>query len=240
MEYLRVRNFEKFQHYSKRRPPWVKLYRDIWVAPEFHARSCEDKLYIIGMFTVASETGNLIPRDGTWLQRRLLLPHRPDFTSLIESGFIEACPHDASNLSATLTPRDRSTETETEVQKDIVRRFDVFWESYPRHEAKKNAFRAFVKLNPDDELLLSVMIPWIERAKESEQWQNMSLIPHAATWLNQERWTGDPPPPAPGKTSATAALKKSESTKPKTVVEWETDKDGRKLRAIVKTTEKAS
>jgi hypothetical protein len=75
----------------------------------------------------------------------------------------------------------------------LVERFGVFWSIYPRKEAKQSAWIAFQKLNPDDELM-SVMIPWIGLACDSEQWQDKSKIPHPATWLNQRRWEGDPPP----------------------------------------------
>ena len=72
-------------------------------------------------------------------------------------------------------------------------RFERFWAAYPRREARQNAWKAFQKLNPDEELM-SVMIPWIGRACESDQWQDKSKIPHPGTWLNQRRWEGDPPP----------------------------------------------
>lgn len=29
MDYVRVRNLERYQHYKKRNPPWVKLYQSI-------------------------------------------------------------------------------------------------------------------------------------------------------------------------------------------------------------------
>jgi hypothetical protein len=75
----------------------------------------------------------------------------------------------------------------------MLRKFETFWQAYPRHEAKQNAMKSFQKLNPNEQLM-SVMIPWIERAKRSEQWQDLSKVPHAATWLNQRRWEGDTPP----------------------------------------------
>lgn len=83
---------------------------------------------------------------------------------------------------------------ESEGKEKLSDRFDSFWSAYPRKEAKQNAWKSFQRLNPDDELM-SVMIPWIGRACESEQWQDKSKIPHPATWLNQRRWEGDPPPP---------------------------------------------
>jgi len=75
--------------------------------------------------------------------------------------------------------------------------FALFWDAYPRKEAKQNAWKAFKKVLPDAQLM-SAMIAWLKLACESEQWQDKSKIPHPATWLNQRRWEDDPPPkPAP-------------------------------------------
>jgi hypothetical protein len=71
--------------------------------------------------------------------------------------------------------------------------FEIFWKAYPRKEAPKVAKIAFEKLKPDKNLL-SVMLDWIGSAKLSAQWQDKTKIPHPATWLNQQRWEGDPPP----------------------------------------------
>jgi hypothetical protein len=72
--------------------------------------------------------------------------------------------------------------------------FNRFYAAYPRHEAPRQARKAWNKLQPDANLL-SVMIAWLGQATKSEQWQDKSKIPHPATWLNQRRWEGDPPPP---------------------------------------------
>jgi hypothetical protein len=71
--------------------------------------------------------------------------------------------------------------------------FDQFWKFYPRKEARHMAMKAWVKVSPD-ESVWNDMLAWIEKALTSEQWQDKSKIPHPATWLNQRRWEGDPPP----------------------------------------------
>jgi len=71
--------------------------------------------------------------------------------------------------------------------------FDLFWSEYPRHENRVYAFQCFVKLYPSEETLNDIL-EWLRQAKQSRQWQDISFIPHASTWLNQRRWLGDPPP----------------------------------------------
>ncbi len=68
--------------------------------------------------------------------------------------------------------------------------FSSFWESYPRKEGKKNAERAWSKIEPE---LHDGIISALKRHCESEQWIKDSgkFIPHPATWLNQERWNDE-------------------------------------------------
>lgn len=71
-------------------------------------------------------------------------------------------------------------------------RFERFWEAYPRHENRKDALRAFTKLNPDHELL-ATLLDAVGQWKRSRQWRE-GFAPHAATWLNGERWRDEIPP----------------------------------------------
>ena len=61
--------------------------------------------------------------------------------------------------------------------------FELFWKSYPRHEAKSSAMKAFKKVKVDINILLQA----IAQQKNSKQWKD-NIIPHASTWLNQSRW----------------------------------------------------
>jgi hypothetical protein len=61
--------------------------------------------------------------------------------------------------------------------------FELFWKSYPRHESKSSAMKAFKKVKVDINILLKA----IAQQKNSKQWKD-NIIPHASTWLNQSRW----------------------------------------------------
>lgn len=65
--------------------------------------------------------------------------------------------------------------------------FARFWAIYPRHTNKKKAYNSFIK-KCTDETVLQKMLSAVVDQKETEQWQNEKFIPHAATWLNNERW----------------------------------------------------
>lgn len=72
-------------------------------------------------------------------------------------------------------------------------RFARFWKAYPRKTGKGAAEKAWEKLKPTEELLLSMLaaLGWQTR---SADWQKDSgaFIPHPATWLNQRRWEDEP------------------------------------------------
>lgn len=76
---------------------------------------------------------------------------------------------------------------------DRANLFETFYSAYPKHQAKKQALKAFEKLNPDDELFAAIMAA-LENQKQSDQWQrdNGQFIPLPATWLNGRRWEDEP------------------------------------------------
>jgi hypothetical protein len=71
---------------------------------------------------------------------------------------------------------------------------EVFWKAYPRKTAKKKSREAARKVWTEEDA--DGIMAGLERAKESDQWRRDGgrFIPHAATWLNQERWTDEEEP----------------------------------------------
>lgn len=95
--------------------------------------------------------------------------------------------------------KDRSGEDSKAKAEEGSERFKLFWSAYPRHVARQNAVKAFVKLNPDN-ALLSLILRDLETRKKTEAWQKNAgqFIPHAATYLNGRRWEDETPSsPAP-------------------------------------------
>lgn len=99
MQYLRIKNYEQYQHYKDRNPPWIKLYRSILNDYEFLQLSLPCRYAYVGCLILASETDNRIPRDPVYLGQRLGITrdNYPDIdlsehilTPLITSGFLLA------------------------------------------------------------------------------------------------------------------------------------------------------
>jgi hypothetical protein len=70
--------------------------------------------------------------------------------------------------------------------------FEVFYDAYPKKEAKKDAAAAFAKLNPDPELLAK-MLAAIAAKRQSHDWtkDGGKFVPLPATWIRAERWNDE-------------------------------------------------
>jgi DNA-binding MarR family transcriptional regulator len=90
--------------------------------------------------------------------------------------------------------RARSTTSRTQVinlddvssMKGAVR-FEEFWQEYPRHERKKDAVRHWISQKLDDKA--DQIIDDVRMRKAYSKAWNTGYAPHAATYLNGQRWT---------------------------------------------------
>lgn len=74
------------------------------------------------------------------------------------------------------------------------RDFQTFWEPYPRKDSgRKTALQSWeraIKRGADPDAIMAGLARWLPVWEVTER----QYIPHAATWLNQERWDAEPPP----------------------------------------------
>ncbi len=92
MKYLTVSNLKRFQHYTKRRPPWIKLHAEFLDNYQFLALSDASKAHLMLLWVVASLLDNRIPYDLKFLSTKLRTS-RPlrhsDVEALVQGGFIQ-------------------------------------------------------------------------------------------------------------------------------------------------------
>lgn len=86
---------------------------------------------------------------------------------------------------------------------ELAEAFEVFWKLYPKKKSRKEASKAWAKLNPNEELH-KTLITALGSHCVSEDWTKDGgrYIPNAATWLNGERWTDVLKPASTGKQSS--------------------------------------
>jgi hypothetical protein len=84
---------------------------------------------------------------------------------------------------------DNIQEVKKVISKEINPGFERWYSKYPRKEAKQDALKAFLKLNPNDELLERMLSAVVNKSK-TEQWikDDGKFIPLPATWIRGRRW----------------------------------------------------
>jgi len=60
---IRIKDWEKFQHFRDRKPPWIKLYRDILDDLEWHELDPKSAKVLVMLWLIASETEGVLPRS---------------------------------------------------------------------------------------------------------------------------------------------------------------------------------
>lgn len=71
---LSVKNFEQYQHYRDRNPPWIKLYKSVYSDREFMRLPLEARYLYIGLLTLLSECNNRLVDDSEFIAHRLAMP----------------------------------------------------------------------------------------------------------------------------------------------------------------------
>jgi hypothetical protein len=120
MEYLRVKNWKKHQHYKGRTPPWIKLHAALLDDYEFECLTDINKIQLIAIWLLASRSREyhpdgdpILPYDEQYLFKKSGLKSKIDLKTLISTGFI-ICYHSDSGLIADrkqLVPTDLDLET---------------------------------------------------------------------------------------------------------------------------------
>lgn len=109
-EYYRIRNWEEFQHYTDRRPPWIKLYPEMLSSLDWSMWSDESRLLAIVCMMIASEDGprvgrtkfaskevkdlfklgkyGRVPNNPEYIKYRGHLHSDVDLSPLVSSGFL--------------------------------------------------------------------------------------------------------------------------------------------------------
>ena len=112
---MRIKNWTKFQHFKDRRPPWVKLYRDILDDLEWHELDPLAAKVLVMLWLIASEDDGRIPDTKTLAFRLRLTEIKTKEIVIKLSHWLE---QDDINVISSGYQLD-STETETETEKEI-------------------------------------------------------------------------------------------------------------------------
>jgi 5-methylcytosine-specific restriction endonuclease McrA len=89
IEYVQVKDFDRFQHYKDRDPPWIKLYVRILEDYAFAVLPDVHKAHLVLLWVLASKMDNKIPKDPKFVSDKLCAKTPVDLDALLASGFLQ-------------------------------------------------------------------------------------------------------------------------------------------------------
>lgn len=89
MEYFRVRNWDKFQHYKDRDPPWIKLHFSILSSSDWVSLDDKSRVLAVACMLIASKNHGVFKNDPEYIKRVAYLKTKPNFKPLIDCGFLQ-------------------------------------------------------------------------------------------------------------------------------------------------------
>lgn len=91
MQFLTVKNWNQFQHYAKRNPPWIKLHRAVMDDYAFCSLPDAAKGHLMLLWLYASQNNGKVPFDPPFLENKLSIKNL-NLDVLVERGFLINTP----------------------------------------------------------------------------------------------------------------------------------------------------
>ena len=205
-DYFKVKNWDNFQHYKDRNPPWIKLHNQLLDNYEFELLGDSSKGHLLCIWMLASRTQNKMPYDAKWIAK-IGASSKVDLQAIESSGFIERL-HDASNMlhkenncDSVSVPSEEKSRVETEAEKSrskVSSKLDYSsWPEMPSEQTLKDwlAMRKRLKANVT-QTVINRFANQLHKAKEKgfsvndciaecvvRNWRGFDV-----TWLNQQNF----------------------------------------------------
>ena len=117
---MRIKNWTKFQHFKDRRPPWVKLYRDILDDLEWHELDPLAAKVLVMLWLIASENDGRIPDTKTLAFRLRLTEIKTKEIVIKLSHWLEQDDINVISSGYQVDSTERETETEKETDRQRI------------------------------------------------------------------------------------------------------------------------
>jgi hypothetical protein len=121
----RIKGWVKFQHFKDRRPPWIKLYRDILEDPDWHDLDGDTAKILVALWLLASEDEDQEGKlpDARRLAFRLRVSETKVNQALTKlSHWLEHDDIDVISSGYQSDAPETETETETETEKRQIQK----------------------------------------------------------------------------------------------------------------------
>jgi hypothetical protein len=143
---MKIKNWSKFQHFKDRRPPWIKLYRDLLDDMQWHELDPLSSKVLVTLWLLASEDQDGCLPDTKTLAWRMRMTEKQVLDCISKlSHWLE---HDDIELISERY-QDDLPETEVETKKETKKKATVvaapdgvspeIWDSFVKHRKAKKA-----------------------------------------------------------------------------------------------------
>ena len=118
-----VKNWDEFQHYKDRNPPWIKLHNHLLDDYEFEMLGDAAKGHLLCIWMLASRTKNEMPLDDKWITKKIGASTKVNLEALIDAGFLNVEHHAStplqgeSQVATVSVPSVEKSRVETEKSK---------------------------------------------------------------------------------------------------------------------------
>ena len=192
---MKIKNWSQFQHFKDRRPPWIKLHREILDQRDINLISDCSFRVLVGLWLLASEDegmdGRLPPLDDIAFRLRISKAN-------INKALVELEPwlcHDDNTMISERYQVD-VPETETEAyrkeEEAEEKMFDLFWVDFPRQrrgnkaKAKSAYLRALKENRATESEIADGLMGYVNSSEVAG-----GFAKGAEAWLNDDRWGSD-------------------------------------------------
>lgn len=207
-----IKNWNDFQHYKTRNPPWIKLHKKLLDDPEFHALSGDASKTLAMCWLIASEDNGKLPAINKLAFRlridsKLLAKHLIELKHWITndaSVMLAECLQDACPETETETETKREREEKNIQKKNFEDLFEIFpSQRKGNREKAEAAYRQALKRDTHENIMFG-----LKSYLDSDEVKR-GFAKGAAAWLNDDRW----------KTDYTAKINGGTDGRPKTQIE---------------------
>lgn len=209
--HLAIKDWKKHQHYTDRRPPWIKLYTRLLDDPAFMGLCEAAQAQLVKLWVLAANMGHPLPNDPRLLAGKIGVRGKFHLDAIIAAGFLNYCYQEPEEVGENLLAevpenptilstesREQSTETtareEPERPPPAVPQYDqIFaeaWSVYPRrpNHSKGAAWRQWLARVGEGVDPLDMLEGARRYAKlvESERTEPR-FIKHASTFFGRDK-----------------------------------------------------
>ena len=183
-----VKNFEEYQHYKERNPPWIKIHSKI--LRDYTLATClqdASKLHLVFIWVLASQLDNKIPHNNEFIKQQIGATEDVDLDLFVEHGFLVPWVDPLANKEDTETLaeclQDASTlhtNADAEAYKEEAYKQETE-EQYTSQQKTEQTKKKGGKYDKGDMAFATKM------ATDIKSWSSTFKTPSLETWANDIR-----------------------------------------------------